>query len=264
MLVLLVSLATGCISKPYERAVPEKRYQVAEDTTGGHRYSNGIWRPAPYKKWVKTFSLVPPEGEWTFWGPYSWGGVIFRGVPGGKLGKYVGYEVSISLSSEDDARVLKRESWQRRLQTLRTKDFQGHADAIMAEDKALYERVVNDEGGHRPIPRKESMKLVTYRGLTCTLYEGEYHISIGPYGGEKSSPGAEDYGSGYFCLGFFNGRPAEFGYGARILVDNKHVADGVEIDPAMLRDDLYRRMQRTMDSVKFDGEFTQSVPPAYQ
>lgn len=260
----LLLLMAACASSPYERTIPEKRYQALENRKGGRRSSNGMWHVAPEKIWTQTFSVMAPDGEWTFWGPYSWGGIIFRGNPDGLVGKYVGHEVKMILETRDPEVIVRDKGWAEKLQTLKSKDFQGYVDAAMAENKELYARLAQEKDGHRPIPRKYSMRLATYRDLTCTLYEDEEHIPIGSYGGGKPSPGAEAYGIGFFCPGFLNGRIANFGYGVRIVVDNQHITDGVYIDPEIPKADVLKRLQRSLDSVEFNGDFTQAVPASYQ
>lgn len=246
-------LLGGCFSPHYRMSTPEAWYQVATDSD-----------PAPRVRLVNTFSVQAPEGQWSVHGPYDWGGVIFRGGPDNQPGRYVGYEVRFLLETDQFRRK------EQQLRALKTGNFQAYVDESLEELRKFYAGLdLNGNDAGHPIPRTYSMKLATYRGMTCTLYEDEQHIFIAsqrPHaapGEQGPGDGAEQYGMGFFCPGFFNGVQAYFGYGVRIVVDNQHVVDGVQIDPAVLKADVLRRLQRALDSVRFNGEFTQRVPSGF-
>lgn len=256
--VYVIGLAfflSGCLSQPYRITKPEDRYPFSEDRDPRR----------DRKTMVKTFSLQPPQGNWQFWGVNQSGIGTFTGGPDGTPGRYVGYELSVQLETgnfRDKAAQLR---------ALETGNFQNYVDESLEELKKFYAKLdlKGNDAGH-PVPRKYGMKLVTFRGMTCTIYEDEEHLFIASQrpgakiGEQGPGDGAEEYGIGFSCPGFHNGEQASFGYGARIRVSNRHVTDGVKIDPQALKSDLMQRVQRMLDSVEFEGEFTQRLPASFR
>jgi len=246
------TLVSGCISRHYEKTEPNKRYQASE-----RRGKSEL-----EKDFTKTFSTLAPQGDWSFRGSNRFGELRFIGAPSGAPRRYAGYEVKMILES-GDIRAKERD-----LRALKSGDFNALVDDIISDEKAFYGRLNlkgNDAG--YPMPRKYSARLASYRGMSCTIYESEKHIFIAsnnasnlPAGAQGKGDGAEQYGIGYFCPGFHNGVQARFGYGVTIMVNNKHVIDGIDIDSESLKEEIFLRMQRAMDSVQFNGEFTQELP----
>lgn len=260
VLAVMGMAMTGCFSlmelldPSYELTKPEQRYQAYEDHDP-HRVR---------EKLVKTFSVLAPEGQWSFWGPYAWGGIFFRGGPAGPIGKYVGYEVKMELNTgnfrDKDMALL----------AVKTGNFQPLIDDSLEWTRRWNEESTLPNNAGRPVYRRYSAELTTFRRMTCIVNEGEMHIFVksnrpGAKVGEQGpGDGVEEYARGFFCYGFHNGEQAKFVIATRILVNNGHVTDGISIDPEMLKAELLQRLRRSLDSLQFEVEFTQVVPAKYQ
>lgn len=273
--IILCLLIAGCISRPYEITVPEKRYQIKENAAWGKK-STG-WVKAK-DEWSDTFSVLAPDGTWSFWGPYGWGGGIFRGGPEDDAGRYVGYEIRMLIRpfdlAEHQARMSKQgitgsladrsatQHYEIEMEALRSGDFEAYLDKLreMADQKHERWRRVR---GH-PVPDEYSIGLVELKGMTCRTYEDRTHKFSWSEALRDKGPGMEEYALSITCPGFFNGGMARFVVGMTVRIDNMHKIDGIDIDHHAVLDDIKRRVQRSLDSLQFNGEFTQIVPEGYR
>lgn len=248
-------LIAACTGRPYEITTPEKRYQVAEDINP----SRGR------ETWVNTFSVLAPEGHWTFWGPYGSLGVsrgVFRGSPEGVASRYAAYEIRMSMRATDP------EKSPLEFEALIKGDFDGYIEKSVQETEkrhASLQTKFSDRGGgiHPRIPDEFSLEMIQVGDMTCRLYEDRKHQFMWTEELRNKGPGTEVYNIGISCPGFFNGGMTSFGSGITVRINNMYKMQGIDIDHKAILEDVKKRALRSLDSVQFDGEFTQSVPDKY-
>ena len=256
----LLVLIFGCASKPYEVTTQDKRYQAMVNSVWGKK--SGGWRK-PKNQWSNTFSVLAPEGAWSFWGPYGWGGIIFRGGPDGELGRYAGYQSRFSIHPYD----AKEDALE--LEALESGDYDAYIEKAISRTVEKHEKMQDGysdgRGGKHPqIPDEFGMSMIRVKDMDCRLYQSRTHQYVWSQELGTKGPGAEVYSVGISCPGFFNDEFVSFGVGNTIRINNMHKVHGVEIDHGAVVEELKKRIQRSLDSIQFNGEFTQVVPEKYR
>ncbi|MDF2445998.1 MAG: hypothetical protein K0S46_1234 [Moraxellaceae bacterium] len=221
----------------YEASSPEMRYQVSEQRGKSTRFSQR----------TKTFSMLAPVGYWNVLGPHPRGAISFLGFDG----PYVSHQVEFSLTSKNDG--YKKDA----LIHLKKGDPEGRIEELLNNPKY-------DRPDPPPRPRNMKARVVNFRGYKCVAYEHDIHQ--GPdadprIGGKWAGQGSEEYFSSLSCDGFLNGVQGRFLITSYTVVSDRRVKDGVNVDVEALKRDLEERLQRSKDSIEFNGEFTQVVPP---
>ncbi|MEQ3636561.1 hypothetical protein [Alcanivorax sp.] len=256
----LLALVVGCAAKSYEITGPEKRYQAMVNAVWGKKSEGWV---KPKDRWSDTFSVLAPEGVWSFWGPYGWGGIIFRGGPEGIAGRYVGYESRFSIDEYDVAEDALE------LEALKTGDYDAYIEKAIKRTIGKHDKkqegYSDGKGGKHPrIPDEFSISMIRVQEMNCRLYQSSNHQYVWSQELGTEGPGAEEYSVGISCPGFFKDDFVSFGCGNTIRISNMHKMHGVDIDHEAIVQDLKKRIQRSLDSVQFDGDFTQVVPEKYR
>ena len=251
-------LISGCASKRWEVTTPDKRYQAMVNSE-----PNRATRNRSRGEWTNTYSVLAPEGTWTFWRTTTLGHIAFTGGPEGELGRYAGYESRFLI------RRMSVDKHALELEALRTGDFETYIKKAIkqtfAEHDAMQAGYSDGRGGKHPqIPDEFSMSMIRVKAMDCRLYQSRTHQYVWSQELGTKGPGAEVYSVGISCPGFFNDDFVSFGVGNTIRINNMHKLHGVDIDHQAVVEDLKRRIHRSLDSVQFNGEFTQVVPEKYR
>lgn len=254
----LLSLIVGCAAKSYEITTPEKRYQAMVNSEPNRAIKN-----RRFGEWTNIYSVLAPEGKWTFWRSTTLGHIAFTGGPEGVAGRYVGYESRFlirRMDSEDD--VLE-------LEALKTGDYDTYVEKAIKRTIGKHEKkqegYSDGKGGKHPrIPDEFSISMIRIQDMNCRLYQSSNHQYVWSQELGAKGPGVEEYSVGISCPGFFNDEFVSFSCGNTIRINNMHKMHGVDIDHKAVVKDLKKRIQRSLDSVRFNGEFTQIVPEKYK
>jgi len=258
VMALLVISASGCASNRWEVTTPDKRYQamVNSDPDGAAKSRNR-------GEWTNTFSVLAPEGRWVFMSSTPFGHIFFHGGPDGPAGRYAGYESRFSIRpydvEEDDLE----------LEALESGDYDSYIEKAINRTVGKHEKMqagyADGRGGKHPqIPDEFSMSMIRVKEMDCRLYQSKTYQYIWSQELGSKGPGSEVYSVGISCPGFFNGEFVSFGVGNTIRISNMHKLHGVEVDHDAVVEDLKKRIQRSLDSVQFNGEYTQVVPEKYR
>lgn len=251
-------LVSGCASKGWEVTAPEKRYQAMVNSEPNRAVAN-----RRRGEWTNTFSILAPEGQWIFWQSTTLGHIAFTGGPEGIAGRYVGYELRLYMTKMNDEEDFLE------LDALITGDYDSYIYKAIKRTAGKHEKMQagysNGKGGRHPqIPDEFSMSMIQIKDMDCRLYEDKTHQYVWSQESGTKGPGAEAYSVGISCPGFFNGEMVSFSCGSTIRINNTHKLHGVEIDNKAVVEDLKRRVYRSLNSVQFNGNFTQIVPDSYR
>ncbi|MAC15021.1 MAG: hypothetical protein CL539_10235 [Alcanivorax sp.] len=254
----LLALIVSCASGRWETTTPEKRYQAMVNSDPNRAAKN---RRAG--EWTNTFSVLAPEGEWLFMSSTPFGHIYFNGGPEGVAGRYVGYESRFlirPMNSEDDALELE---------AFKAGDYDTYIEKAIKRTIGKHEKkqesYSDGRGGKHPwVPGEFSISMIRVQEMNCRLYQSSNHQYVWSQELGTEGPGAEEYSVGISCPGFFKGDFVSFSCGNTIRISNMHKMHGVDIDHEAIVQDLKKRIQRSLDSVQFDGDFTLVVPEKYR
>lgn len=191
------------------------------------------------------------------------GHIYFNGGPEGVAGRYVGYESRFlirPMNSEDDALELE---------AFKAGDYDTYIEKAIKRTIGKHEKkqesYSDGRGGKHPwVPGEFSISMIRVQEMNCRLYQSSNHQYVWSQELGTEGPGAEEYSVGISCPGFFKGDFVSFSCGNTIRISNMHKMHGVDIDHEAIVQDLKKRIQRSLDSVQFDGDFTLVVPEKYR
>ena len=256
--MIVLVLVSGCVSKRWEATTPDKRYQAMVNSEPDRATRN-----RNRGEWTNIYSVLAPEGTWTFWRTTTLGHIAFTGGPEGIVGRYVGYESRFSMHPYD----AKEDALE--LEALESGNYDAYIEKAISRTVKKHERMQagysDGRGGKHPqIPDEFSMSMIRVKDMDCRLYQSRTHQYVWSQELGTKGPGAEVYSVGVSCPGFFNDDFVCFGVGNTVRINNMHKLHGVDIDHQAVVEDLKRRIHRSLDSVQFNGEFTQVVPEKYR